>query len=207
VDSERASILVIGSNRLKLESLKKEPGPMIKSRPGGHGGYSAEASRTLASARSSIASARSLASSKDCTRAGLVKNSASLCNWSNASSHWATASWPSKVNKLPASLEAVRGRRGRLEDFKRDKEALLEYHARLVPEDLDGLTSEQRRTLYRMMRLKVWAAPDGKTPNLIAEWGCNVLTTLQCSSISTTRAFRFRALLREGATKLELTWI
>jgi len=47
------------------------------------------------------------------------------------------------------SLEARRSRRSRLEDFERDKEALLEYHARLVPEDVDGLTPEQRRTLTR----------------------------------------------------------
>jgi hypothetical protein len=67
-------------------------------------------------------------------------------------------------------LEAARSRRSRLEDFERDKEALLEYHARLVPEVLDGLTPEQRRTLYRMMRLTVLATPDGQ---LTAEWGCN----------------------------------
>jgi hypothetical protein len=60
-----------------------------------------------------------------------------------------------------AGLEAARLRRSRREDFERDKEALLEYHARLVPEDLDGLASEQRRTLYRMMRLKVlWPATE-----------------------------------------------
>ena len=67
-------------------------------------------------------------------------------------------------------LKAPRSRWSRLEDFERDKEALLEYHARLVPEDLDGLTPEQRRTLYRMMRLTVYASPDG---SLTAYWGCN----------------------------------
>jgi len=71
-------------------------------------------------------------------------------------------------------LEGARSRRARLEDFERDKEALLEYHARLVPEDLDELTPEQRRTLYRMMRLTVLATPDGE---LIAEWCCNESTT------------------------------
>ena len=75
------------------------------------------------------------------------------------------------------SLETARARRERLEDFERDKEAVLEYHARLVPEDLGGLTPEQRQSLYRMMRLKVLAAPDGKKPNLTADWGCNVLPT------------------------------
>jgi hypothetical protein len=65
-------------------------------------------------------------------------------------------------------------RRARYESFERDKEALLKYHARLVPEDLDGLTPEQRRTLYRMMRLTVLATPDSE---LIAEWCCNESTT------------------------------
>ena len=75
---------------------------------------------------------------------------------------------------------------------------MLEYHARLVPEDLDGLIPEQRRTLYRKLRLKVLAAPDGKKANLTAEWGCNALPTPQCSFPSTTQAFRFRALLTDG---------
>jgi hypothetical protein len=73
-----------------------------------------------------------------------------------------------------ANLKAARSRRARFESFERDKEALLEYHARLVPEDLDGLTPEQRRTLYRMMRLTVLATPDSE---LIAEWDCNDATT------------------------------
>ena len=67
-------------------------------------------------------------------------------------------------------LQAARSRRSLREDFERDKEALLENHARLVPEGLDGLTPEQRRALYRMMRLRVLAAPDG---GLTADWGCN----------------------------------
>ena len=78
----------------------------------------------------------------------------------------------------------------------------MEYHVRLVPEDLDGLTPEQRRALYQMMRLKVLAAPDGKASNLIADWGCNVSSTPQCSSIFTTDAFRFRALLNNGTQEV-----
>src|SRR5829696_5504373 len=79
-----------------------------------------------------------------------------------------------KETAATTGLEGARSRRSRLEDFERDKEALLEYHARLVPEDLDELTPEQRRTLYRMMRLTVLATPDGE---LIAEWCCNESTT------------------------------
>ena len=73
-----------------------------------------------------------------------------------------------------AGLEAARLRRTRREDFERDKQALLEYHARLLPEDLDGLCSEQRHTLYQMMRLNVLAR-DGEL--IAADWGCNVSST------------------------------
>jgi len=74
-----------------------------------------------------------------------------------------------------AGVKAARARRSRREDFERDKEALLEYHARLVPEDFDGLAPEQRRTLYRMMRLKA-AVRDGALTT--ADWGCNDEPTL-----------------------------
>ena len=73
-----------------------------------------------------------------------------------------------------AGLEAARTRRERRGGFERDKRALLDFHARLIPEDLDGLTPEQRRDLYRMMRLR-FQARDGTL--VTAEWGCNVLTT------------------------------
>ena len=98
-------------------------------------------------------------------------------------------------------LEAARARRARREDFERDKEALLEYHARLVPDDLDGLTPEQTRTLYRMIRLKVLAY-DGVLTT--AEWGCNDVTTLRCSSAVTTNLFRFRTLLAKEGFEVEM---
>jgi len=48
-----------------------------------------------------------------------------------------------------------------------------------------------------MMRLSVYASPDGK---LTAEWGCNDAPTPPGSFRFTTHAFRFRALLTgEGA--------
>jgi hypothetical protein len=76
-------------------------------------------------------------------------------------------------------LEARRSRRSRLEDFERDKEALLEYHARLVPEDVDGLTPRIKADSHLMMHLTVYTSPDG---SLIAEWGCNALPTPPGSS-------------------------
>jgi hypothetical protein len=108
---------------------------------------------------------------------------------------------------MPDMQEEFIGR-ARFESFERDKEALLEYHARLVPEDLDGLTPEQRRTLYRMMRLTVLATPNSE---LIAEWCCNDATTPQCGLPDTMNPpiapFKFRALLAEEDTELELAQI
>ena len=80
-----------------------------------------------------------------------------------------------KSTAFQENREAARLRLSRREDFERDKEALLEYHARLVPVDLDGLAAEQRRTLYRMMRLKVLAR-DGEL--IAADWACNDASTL-----------------------------
>ena len=72
---------------------------------------------------------------------------------------------------------------------------MLKYYACLVPGDLDGPTSEQRRDLYRTMHLNVLAR-DGIL--MTAEWACNDALTPQCSFPSTTQAFRFRALLTDG---------
>lgn len=73
-------------------------------------------------------------------------------------------------------LIEVRLRRGRLTEIERDKEALLAHYAGLIPRNLDTLEPEERRTIYRMMRLTVLAAPDG---SLTAEWGfCNDELTL-----------------------------
>ncbi len=68
----------------------------------------------------------------------------------------------------------------------------------MVPKDLDGLTLEQRRARYRMMRLKVLVAPQRKAPNLTADWGCNVSSIPLGSSTLTTHALRFRVLLTDG---------
>ena len=43
---------------------------------------------------------------------------------------------------------------------ERDKELLLESYAALVPEALDGLGPEERRTVYSMLGLRVDALPD-----------------------------------------------
>jgi len=52
-----------------------------------------------------------------------------------------------------------------------------------------------------MMRLSVYASPDGK---LTAEWGCNDAPTPPDSFRFTTHAFRFRALLTGEGAELEI---
>jgi hypothetical protein len=47
------------------------------------------------------------------------------------------------------------------EELESGRNALLERYAAMVPEALDGLTGEERRTLYRMMRLQVVPTPEG----------------------------------------------
>jgi len=54
-----------------------------------------------------------------------------------------------------------------------------------------------------MMLLRVFADRHGA---LTADWVCNDLPTLPSSSVVTTSAYRFRALLVKGGAELELTW-
>jgi hypothetical protein len=49
----------------------------------------------------------------------------------------------------------------RAENLERERDALLESMAAKVPEDLDGLTGDQRNKVYRMLRLSVTPAAEG----------------------------------------------
>jgi site-specific DNA recombinase len=64
-------------------------------------------------------------------------------------------------------LDALKGRRERIEQLERDAAALLEHYAELVPEDLDNLTAEERHNVYKMMQLRVNVWPGG---TLEANW-------------------------------------
>jgi uncharacterized membrane protein YcjF (UPF0283 family) len=74
-----------------------------------------------------------------------------------------------------SQLEVARSRLARLEDLKRSKDELVSLYSSLVPSPLQGLTSEDRRQVYKMMSLRVLAHSDDA---LIAEWGCNDEPTL-----------------------------
>jgi len=58
-------------------------------------------------------------------------------------------------------LKVLRSRQEKLDELRRDKDALLEHYAALAPEALGSLTSEERRQLYKMLRLRAVARPDG----------------------------------------------
>ena len=58
-------------------------------------------------------------------------------------------------------LDALKECRERIERLEQDANALLEHYASMVPEALDGLTSEERHRVYKMMRLNVTMYADG----------------------------------------------
>jgi site-specific DNA recombinase len=58
-------------------------------------------------------------------------------------------------------LRSISARRETLENLERDKEALLEYYARMTPAALDALTPEERHQVYKMLRITVEVCADG----------------------------------------------
>jgi hypothetical protein len=58
-------------------------------------------------------------------------------------------------------LVALRDKSERIEELERDAEAVLEDHARMAPEALDNLTSEERHQFYKLLRLKAIAYAEG----------------------------------------------
>lgn len=62
-------------------------------------------------------------------------------------------------------LEALEGRRERLEDLKRDRDAVLEAYANVTAEALEELSAEERNKLYKILKLRVVVRDDG-TPEV-----------------------------------------
>jgi acetyl-CoA carboxylase carboxyltransferase component len=52
-------------------------------------------------------------------------------------------------------LEALKGRRERVEQLERDKEEFLNYYAKMTPEALDSLAPEERHRVYKILQLRV----------------------------------------------------
>ena len=60
-----------------------------------------------------------------------------------------------------AELAVLEVREERVEELKKDRDALLESWAGIVPEALEALTGEERNKIYRMLRLEVAPVDDG----------------------------------------------
>lgn len=58
-------------------------------------------------------------------------------------------------------LAALDARTERLQSLERDRDALLENYAEMMPEALDALEPEERHSVYKMLRLKTLAFSDG----------------------------------------------
>jgi site-specific DNA recombinase len=52
-------------------------------------------------------------------------------------------------------LEALEDHQARLRNLERDKDALLDHYAGLLPETLDGLAPEERHYVYKLLKLRV----------------------------------------------------
>jgi DNA repair exonuclease SbcCD nuclease subunit len=57
-------------------------------------------------------------------------------------------------------LDAIRQRAERLEGLEQDRDALMEFYAGALPEELERLKPEERHRVYGMLRLEVSTRPD-----------------------------------------------
>ncbi len=55
----------------------------------------------------------------------------------------------------------LKNQQERVAELEADRDALLEYVAAAIPEELDNLTGEERNKVYRMLRLEVKPTPEG----------------------------------------------
>jgi len=115
-----------------------------------------------------------------------------------------------------AELEALRSRREQIERLEDDAHVLLKHFAWMVPETLDNLTSEERHSIYRMLRLKGVVSADGSVEvtgvfggplETSAHRSTNTeVTWLRIPEVDRTHGIRFRAFLTDnGIERLELT--
>ena len=58
-------------------------------------------------------------------------------------------------------LDVLQDRRERLQELERDKKALLDRYADLVPGELDDLGPQDRHRVYKMLGLSITVQPTG----------------------------------------------
>ncbi len=66
-------------------------------------------------------------------------------------------------------LAVLKSQSESIDQMERDKDAVLEHYVTLAPDALDSLIPEERRKLYNMLRLRVFAYPD-EPPEVEWEW-------------------------------------
>jgi hypothetical protein len=101
-------------------------------------------------------------------------------------------------------LVRIKAKADHVEQLERDKEALLNHYARIVPEQLDTLEPEERNRVYKMLGLTVSAHEDGSlelTWTLGADPCRDIEPPPRWSSAPTTPAFRFRAMLTDDGSE------
>jgi hypothetical protein len=67
---------------------------------------------------------------------------------------WGTGGAGRNSKIAERKLEALRGRRERIEEMERDRDALLDNYARMASEALNVLAPEERHQVYRILRLQ-----------------------------------------------------
>jgi hypothetical protein len=118
-----------------------------------------------------------------------------------------------------SELKAIRGREAALEELERDRDALLESYAGMMPEALDSLAPEERCQVYGMLRLKVEILADGsmeargalsETLQVLYENGqvvCENGLASGCDSRFTKPPeLTFHAILSDGARQMRFEW-
>src|SRR5215207_11246454 len=104
-------------------------------------------------------------------------------------------------------LEALRGRRERIEEMERDRDALLDNYARMASEALNVLAPEERHQVYRILRLQAAMMIDG-TLGISGTFGegdvlCPTTTPSWTRFESTKQArLRFSALLSDDTREV-----
>jgi hypothetical protein len=84
-------------------------------------------------------------------------------------------------------LEALDGRRKKIEEIGHDKDALLESYAAMVPEGLDALAPEEPHRVHKTLRLRVLLRPDasaggsGAIPVATQKRGANAVTQINAT--------------------------
>src|SRR3712207_9233641 len=74
-------------------------------------------------------------------------------------------------------LARIKAKADHVEQLERDREALLNHYARIVPKQLDALEPEERNRVYKILALTVLAHENG---NLDLMWALGEIGRASC---------------------------